>query len=33
VLASPTPFYSVSRFYKAFTQVSTETAATYLQQA
>jgi putative phosphoribosyl transferase len=32
VLASPTPFYSVSRFYKAFTQVSTEIAATYLQQ-
>ena len=32
LLATPSPFYSVSRFYKEFPQVSTETAATYLQQ-
>ena len=31
ILSCPTPFYSVSRFYKAFAQISTETAATYLQ--
>lgn len=32
VLSCPTPFYSVSRFYKEFSQISLEIAATYLQQ-
>lgn len=31
VLATPHPFYSVSRFYKAFPQVTTAEAAAYLQ--
>ncbi|MBW4578415.1 MAG: phosphoribosyltransferase [Tildeniella nuda ZEHNDER 1965/U140] len=31
VLATPHPFYSVSRFYKAFPQVTMTEAATYLQ--
>ncbi|PSB25063.1 phosphoribosyltransferase [Stenomitos frigidus] len=31
VLATPHPFYSVSRFYKAFPQVSMAEAAAYLQ--
>lgn len=30
VLATPSPFYSVSRFYREFPQVSTEEAASYL---
>lgn len=32
VLATPSPFYSVSRFYKEFPQVSTEAAIEVLQQ-
>jgi putative phosphoribosyl transferase len=32
VLSTPTPFYSVSRFYKKFPQVSIEEAMEYLQQ-
>lgn len=31
VLATPTPFYSVSRFYQVFSQVTTEAAAAYLR--
>lgn len=31
VLATPSPFYSVSRFYREFPQVSTQEAASYLQ--
>lgn len=32
LLATPHPFHSVSRFYREFAQVTTEEAATYLQQ-
>jgi predicted phosphoribosyltransferase len=32
ILATPTPFYSVSRFYQQFPQVSTAAAAVYLQE-
>jgi predicted phosphoribosyltransferase len=31
ILATPHPFYSVSRFYKAFPQVTMAEAAAYLQ--
>lgn len=32
ILSTPTPFHSVSRFYKEFPQITTEEAAIYLQQ-
>lgn len=32
ILATPTPFFSVSRFYREFPQISTKEAAIYLQQ-